>query len=59
METAEEIKIRIGSALPVEEELTMDIKGRDIISGLPKTTELTTNEVVKATKKVDLVCRRF
>jgi len=49
--TAEEIKIKVGSALPVEEELTMTVKGRDVISGLPKTTELTTNEIVQATKK--------
>lgn len=49
--TAEDIKITIGSALPVEEALTMEIKGRDLISGLPKTAELTTNEVVKAIRK--------
>jgi rod shape-determining protein MreB len=48
---AEQIKIAIGSALPVDEELSMDVKGRDIISGLPQTTELTTNEVVKAINK--------
>lgn len=35
--TAEEIKITIGSALPLEEELVMDIKGRDVLSGLPRT----------------------
>ena len=35
--TAEEIKIRIGSAFPLEQELTMDVKGRDLGSGLPKT----------------------
>lgn len=46
--TAEEIKITIGSALPLEEELTMEIKGRDVISGLPRTTEMCTNEVVRA-----------
>ena len=46
--TAEEVKIEIGSALPLEEELTMDIKGRDILSGLPRTTEVKTNEVVRA-----------
>lgn len=46
--TAEEIKIQIGSALPLEEELMMEIKGRDILSGLPRTTELRTNEVVRA-----------
>lgn len=46
--TAEEIKIQIGSALPLEEELTMEIKGRDLLSGLPRTAELRTNEVVRA-----------
>lgn len=46
--TAEEIKITIGSALPLEEELTMEIKGRDVLSGLPRTTEIKTNEVVRA-----------
>ncbi|MBY0310108.1 rod shape-determining protein [Patescibacteria group bacterium] len=49
--TAEEIKITIGSALPLEEELTMEIKGRDVISGLPRTTEIRTNEVVRAIGK--------
>lgn len=46
--TAEEVKIKVGSALPLEEELVMDIKGRDLISGLPRTTEVKTNEVVRA-----------
>ena len=46
--TAEDIKIQIGSALPLEEELVMDIKGRDLISGLPRTTEVRTNEIVRA-----------
>jgi rod shape-determining protein MreB len=46
--TAEEIKIKIGSALPLEEELVMDIKGRDVLSGLPRTAEIRTNEVVRA-----------
>jgi len=49
--TAEEIKIGIGSALPLEEELVMEIKGRDVISGLPRTTEMRTNEVVRAIGK--------
>ncbi len=49
--TAEEIKITIGSALPLEEELVMDINGRDVLSGLPRTTEIRTNEVVKAIGK--------
>lgn len=46
--TAEELKIKVGSALPLEEELTMEIKGRDVLSGLPRTTEIKTNEIVRA-----------
>lgn len=46
--TAEEIKIQIGSAVPVTEETMMPIKGRDLVSGLPRTIELRTNEVVQA-----------
>jgi len=49
--TAEEVKIRIGSAVPVSEELSMDIKGRDLVSGLPRTVELKTNEVVSAVNR--------
>ncbi len=49
--TAEEIKITIGSALPLEEELSMEIRGRDFISGLPRTIEIRTNEVSKALSK--------
>jgi rod shape-determining protein MreB len=49
--TAEEIKIAIGSALPIEDELSITVKGRNVITGLPETTELTTNEVVKAVGK--------
>jgi len=49
--TAEEVKIQIGSALPLEEELVMDIKGRDLLTGLPRTTEVRTNEIVKAISK--------
>lgn len=49
--TSEEIKITIGSALPLEEELLMEIKGRDMLSGLPRTTEIRSNEVVKAISK--------
>ncbi len=49
--TAEEIKIGVGSALPIKEELSMDVKGRDVITGLPQTTEITTNDVVKATQR--------
>ncbi len=49
--TAEEIKINIGSALPLEEELVMDVNGRDLFSGLPRTAEVRTNEIVKALNK--------
>ncbi len=49
--TSEDIKITIGSALPLEEELSMIIKGRDIVSGLPKSIEIKTNEIVKAISK--------
>ncbi len=45
---AEIIKIKIGSAIPLDEELSMTVKGRDFISGLPRSTEVKTNEVVKA-----------
>ena len=47
-QSAEEIKIQIGSALPLEEELSMMVKGRDLLSGLPRTVEVRSNEVVRA-----------
>ena len=46
--TAEEIKIHMGSAWPLDEELTADIRGRDLISGLPRTVPLTTEQVREA-----------
>jgi rod shape-determining protein MreB len=46
--TAEEIKIRIGSAFPLEQELTMDVKGRDLAAGLPKTLTIRSEEVREA-----------
>lgn len=46
--TAEDIKIKIGSAVPLEEELVMIIKGRDFLTGLPRSTDIRTNEIVKA-----------
>lgn len=49
--TAEEVKITIGSALPIEEEISMIVKGRDLISGLPRSVEVKTNEMVKAIAK--------
>lgn len=50
-QTAENIKINIGSAVPLEEELSMMVKGRDFLSGLPRSTEIKTNEIVKAIGK--------
>ncbi len=46
--TAEEIKITIGSAIQLDEELVTTIKGRDFITGLPRSVEIKTNEIVKA-----------
>ena len=46
--TAEEVKIAIGSALPLEEELQKEVRGRDQVSGLPKTIQLTSGEVTEA-----------
>jgi len=43
--TAEAIKIRTGSAMPLPEEQTMNIKGRDLVAGLPKTIEISSEEV--------------
>jgi len=48
---AEDVKIKIGSAIPLDEELTMTVKGRDFITGLPQSVELKTNEIVKAISK--------
>ncbi|MEK7385108.1 MAG: rod shape-determining protein, partial [candidate division NC10 bacterium] len=46
--TAEEVKIRIGSAYPLDEELTMEVRGRDMVTGLPKTVTITSEEVREA-----------
>ncbi len=46
--TAEEVKIAIGSAVPLEEELVYIIKGRDFMTGLPRSVEVKSNEIVKA-----------
>lgn len=46
--TAEELKIQIGSALPMEEKLSMDIRGRDMVTGLPKTIAVTSDDVTEA-----------
>lgn len=49
--TAEAIKVKIGAAVPLEEELTITIKGRDFIQGLPRTAQISTNEIVRAIDK--------
>ncbi len=49
--TAEAIKIKIGAAVPLEEELIITVKGRDYIQGLPRTAQISTNEIVRAIDK--------
>lgn len=46
--TAEEIKIKIGSAYPLEEELSMEVRGRDLVAGLPKIVTVSSEEVREA-----------
>lgn len=46
--TAEEVKMQIGSALPLDEELVMEVRGRDQLTGLPKSIPIRTNEIVEA-----------
>jgi len=46
--TAEDIKIRIGSALPLEKKLKMDVKGRDMITGLPKIITIDSDDITEA-----------
>ena len=46
--TAEEIKIKVGSAYPLDEELTMEVKGRDSVAGLPKILNISSQEIREA-----------
>jgi rod shape-determining protein MreB len=46
--TAEQVKFEIGSAFPLDEPLTMEIKGRDLIEGIPKTLTVTDAEIREA-----------
>jgi rod shape-determining protein MreB len=46
--TAEEIKIRIGSAFPLEQERTLEVRGRDSVAGLPKTIKISSQEIREA-----------
>jgi len=47
-QTAEDVKIAIGSALPLPEEMAMEVRGRDQVSGLPKTIRVTSGEITEA-----------
>lgn len=47
-QTAEEVKVKIGSAVSLEQEIRYTIKGRDFLTGLPRSAEITTNEITKA-----------
>ena len=51
-QTAEEIKIKIGTALPEKEERKLEIRGRDLLSGLPRTIKVSSNEVCEATNDI-------
>jgi rod shape-determining protein MreB len=46
--SAEELKIKIGSALPLTEKLSMDIRGRDMVTGLPRTANVTSDDITEA-----------
>ncbi len=46
--TAEEVKIAIGTAMPLEEDMTMEVRGRDEVAGLPRTIQISANEVSDA-----------
>lgn len=49
--TAEIIKIKIGSAIPIDEQIFVTIKGRDLVQGLPRSVQIGTNEIVRAIEK--------
>lgn len=51
-QTAEEVKIKIGSAIPLEKEETLEVKGRDSLLGLPRMIELTSSQVTEAIRPI-------
>lgn len=54
--TAEEIKMRIGSAFPLDKELSMEIKGRDLVAGVPKNLKLSSVQVREAlSETIDII----
>ncbi len=64
LQTAEKIKMQIGSAYPLKQELTMDVRGRDIVSGFPVTIKISSEEVREALAEtvatmVDAIKRLF
>ena len=46
--TAEDVKWKIGSAYPMDEEMSMEVRGRDLVAGLPKTVSITSEEIREA-----------
>ncbi len=46
--TSEEIKVKLGSAYPLEQEVTMEVRGRDLVAGLPKTVTVSSEEIREA-----------
>ncbi|PWB73784.1 rod shape-determining protein [candidate division GN15 bacterium] len=54
--TAEDIKIKIGSAFPLEKELSMDVRGRDLVAGVPKNLKVSSVQVREAlTETIDII----
>lgn len=51
-QTTEDIKIKIGTALPEKEEKTLSVRGRDMVSGLPRTIKVSSNEVCEAISEI-------
>lgn len=49
--TSEELKIKIGSALPLKDPMSMDVRGRDVITGLPKTVIVTSDDITEAVQE--------
>jgi len=51
-QTAEEIKIKVGTALPEKESRILEVRGRDLISGLPRTIKISSNEICEAVSDI-------
>ncbi len=52
--TAEDIKVKIGSVWPMKQEMRLEVRGRDLVAGLPKTIEVTSDEIREAIKDIAL-----